>query len=329
MSILVLGGAGYIGSHAVYQLIEQQFDVVIIDNLQKGHKQAIHPQATFYEGDIRNKAFLRQVFDQEQIEGVMHFAADSLVGESVSVPLQYYSNNLYGTQILLEVMTEYDVKHIVFSSTAATYGEPAQVPITEDLPTNPTSPYGETKLAMEKMMKWCSNAYELNYVSLRYFNVAGAREDGTIGEDHSPETHLIPVVLEVPLGKRKSITIFGDDYDTNDGTCIRDYIHVQDLIEAHILALLYLQKGGESTVFNLGNNQGFSVKEIITAAREVTGHPIPEVIGERRSGDPSKLVASSAKAKEILGWASTRTSVYQMIKDAWKWYQNHPHGYEE
>lgn len=329
MSILVLGGAGYIGSHAVYQLIEQQFDVVIIDNLQKGHKQAIHPQATFYEGDIRNKAFLRQVFDQEQIEGVMHFAADSLVGESVSVPLQYYSNNLYGTQILLEVMTEYDVKHIVFSSTAATYGEPAQVPITEDLPTNPTSPYGETKLAMEKMMKWCSNAYELNYVSLRYFNVAGAREDGTIGEDHSPETHLIPVVLEVPLGKRKSITIFGDDYDTNDGTCIRDYIHVQDLIEAHILALLYLQKGGESTVFNLGNNQGFSVKEIITAAREVTGHPIPEVIGERRSGDPSKLVASSAKAKEILGWAPTRTSVYQMIKDAWKWHQNHPHGYEE
>ncbi|AQU76800.1 UDP-glucose 4-epimerase GalE [Priestia megaterium] len=329
MSILVLGGAGYIGSHAVYQLIEQQFDVVVIDNLQKGHKQAIHPKATFYEGDIRNKAFLRQVFDQEQIEGVMHFAADSLVGESVSVPLQYYSNNLYGTQILLEVMTEYDVKHIVFSSTAATYGEPAQVPITEDLPTNPTSPYGETKLAMEKMMKWCSNAYELNYVSLRYFNVAGAREDGTIGEDHSPETHLIPVVLEVPLGKRKSITIFGDDYDTNDGTCIRDYIHVQDLTEAHILALRYLQKGGESTVFNLGNNQGFSVKEIITAAREVTGHPIPEVIGERRSGDPSKLVASSAKAKEILGWAPTRTSVYQMIKDAWKWHQNHPHGYEE
>ncbi|NGY69862.1 UDP-glucose 4-epimerase GalE [Priestia megaterium] len=329
MSILVLGGAGYIGSHAVYQLIEQQFDVIVIDNLQKGHKQAIHPKATFYEGDIRNKAFLRQVFDQEQIEGVMHFAADSLVGESVSVPLQYYSNNLYGTQILLEVMTEYDVKHIVFSSTAATYGEPAQVPITEDLPTNPTSPYGETKLAMEKMMKWCSNAYELNYVSLRYFNVAGAREDGTIGEDHSPETHLIPVVLEVPLGKRKSITIFGDDYDTNDGTCIRDYIHVQDLIEAHILALRYLQKGGESTVFNLGNNQGFSVKEIITAAREVTGHPIPEVIGERRSGDPSKLVASSAKAKEILGWAPARTSVYQMIKDAWKWHQNHPHGYEE
>ncbi|MEG8980358.1 UDP-glucose 4-epimerase GalE [Priestia megaterium] len=329
MSILVLGGAGYIGSHAVYQLIEQQFDVVVIDNLQKGHKQAIHPKATFYEGDIRNKAFLRQVFDQEEIEGVMHFAADSLVGESVSVPLQYYSNNLYGTQILLEVMTEYDVKHIVFSSTAATYGEQAQVPITEDLPTNPTSPYGETKLAMEKMMKWCSNAYELNYVSLRYFNVAGAREDGTIGEDHSPETHLIPVVLEVPLGKRKFITIFGDDYDTNDGTCIRDYIHVQDLIEAHILALHYLQNGGDSTVVNLGNNQGFSVKEIITAAREVTGHPIPEVIGERRNGDPSKLVASSAKAKEILGWAPTRTSVYQMIKDAWKWHQNHPHGYEE
>lgn len=329
MGILVLGGAGYIGSHAVYQLIEQEFEVVVVDNLQTGHRQAVHPNATFYEGDIRDKAFLRQVFDQEQIEGVMHFAADSLVGESVNVPLQYYSNNLYGTQILLEVMTEYDVKHIVFSSTAATYGEPTQVPITEDLPTDPTSPYGETKLAMEKMMKWCSNAYELNYVSLRYFNVAGAREDGVIGEDHSPETHLIPVVLEVPLGKRKSITIFGNDYPTHDGTCIRDYIHVQDLIEAHILALRYLQSGGESAIFNLGNNQGFSVKEIITAAREVTGHPIPEIVGERRDGDPSKLVASSAKAEEVLGWAPTRTSVYQMIKDAWNWHQSHPKGYEE
>jgi UDP-glucose 4-epimerase len=329
MSILVLGGAGYIGSHAVYQLIEQNFNVVVIDNLQTGHEKAIHPKAAFYKGDIRDKSFLREVFEQEHIDGVMHFAANSLVGESVKIPLKYYDNNLYGTQILLEVMNEIGVNHIVFSSTAATYGEPTQVPITEDMPTCPTSPYGETKLAMEKMMKWCSEAYGMRYVSLRYFNVAGAREDGAIGEDHSPETHLIPVVLEVPLGKRESITIFGEDYDTPDGTCIRDYIHVEDLIEAHILSLRYLQNGGKSDIFNLGNNQGFSVKEIINAVREVTGHAIPEKIGTRRAGDPSKLVASSSKAQEILGWYPKRTSVYKIIEEAWNWHKHNPNGYED
>ncbi|MFY0780533.1 UDP-glucose 4-epimerase GalE [Peribacillus simplex] len=329
MSILVLGGAGYIGSHAVYQLIEQNFNVVVIDNLQTGHEKAIHPKAAFYKGDIRDKSFLREVFEQEHIDGVMHFAANSLVGESVKIPLKYYDNNLYGTQILLEVMNEIGVNHIVFSSTAATYGEPTQVPITEDMPTCPTSPYGETKLAMEKMMKWCSKAYGMRYVSLRYFNVAGAREDGAIGEDHSPETHLIPVVLEVPLGKRESITIFGEDYDTPDGTCIRDYIHVEDLIEAHILSLRYLQNGGKSDIFNLGNNQGFSVKEIINAVREVTGHAIPEKIGTTRAGDPSKLVASSSKAQEILGWYPKRTSVYKIIEEAWNWHKHNSNGYED
>lgn len=259
----------------------------------------------------------------------MHFAANSLVGESVKIPLKYYDNNLYGTQILLEVMNEFGVNHIVFSSTAATYGEPTQVPITEDMPTCPTSPYGETKLAMEKMMHWCSEAYGMRYVSFRYFNVAGAREDGAIGEDHSPETPLIPVVLEVPLGKRESITIFGEDYDTPDGTCIRDYIHVEDLIEAHILSLRYLQNGGKSDIFNLGNNQGFSVKEIINAVREVTGHAIPEKIGTRRAGDPSKLVASSSKAQEILGWYPKRTSVYKIIEEAWNWHKHNPNGYED
>ncbi|WP_110112164.1 UDP-glucose 4-epimerase GalE [Bacillus sp. CGMCC 1.16541] len=329
MSILVLGGAGYIGSHAVYQLIDQNEKVVVVDNLQTGHKGAIHPDATFYEGDIRDKAFLRDVFSKEQIDGVLHFAANSLVGESMTNPIKYFDNNVYGTQVLLDVMNEFGVKKIVFSSTAATYGEPEVVPITENMPTVPTNTYGETKLTMEKLMKWCDAAYEMKYVSLRYFNVAGAREDGKIGEDHSPETHLIPVILQVALEQREHITIFGEDYDTPDGTCIRDYIHVEDLIAAHLLALNYLRDGGESNVFNLGSSQGFSVKEIVDAVREVTGHSIPAQIGERRAGDPSKLIASSAKAKEVLGWEPKRTSVHKIIQDAWNWHQHHPTGYEE
>lgn len=327
MSILVLGGAGYIGSHAVYQLADLNYDVVVIDNLQTGHRKAVHPKAKFYEGDIRNREFLGNVFMQENIEGVLHFAASSLVGESMEQPLKYYDNNVYGTQILLEVMYEFGVKNIVFSSTAATYGEQQTMPIHEEMPANPTNAYGETKLAMEKMMKWCETAHNLRYVSLRYFNVAGARPTGEIGEDHSPETHLIPLVLEVALGKREYISIFGDDYDTEDGTCIRDYIHVEDLIDAHILALHYLQSGGESSIFNLGSSQGFSVKEIIETARDVTKHPIPAKTVERRSGDPVSLIASSEKARRILGWNPRRTSIAQIISDAWKWHQTNPHGY--
>lgn len=327
MSILVLGGAGYIGSHAVYQLIDKNYDVVVIDNLQTGHELAIHPKAKFYHGDIRDKQFLQRVFEIEKIEGVLHFAANSLVGESMEKPLEYFNNNVYGTQVLLEVMVEFGVNNIVFSSTAATYGEQEIMPITEERPTAPTNAYGETKLTMEKIMKWCDTAYGLKYVSLRYFNVSGARATGEIGEDHNPETHLIPIVLQVALGQRECISIYGDDYDTEDGTCIRDYIHVEDLIDAHILALDYLQKGGESNIFNLGSSQGYSVKEIIDAARQVTNHEIPARVVERRAGDPSKLIASSEKAKKILGWNPKRTSVEKIIEDAWNWNQTYPNGY--
>lgn len=328
MSILVLGGAGYIGSHAVHQLLEKEYKVVVVDNLETGHQQAVPSKAVFYKGDIREKEFLRSVFQKEKIEVVIHFAANSIVGESMINPIKYFGNNVYGTQVLLEVMNEFGVNKIVFSSTAATYGEPKEVPITEDMPTNPTNAYGETKLTMEKLMKWCDTAYGIKYVSLRYFNVAGARDQGEIGEDHATETHLIPLVLQVPLGKREYITVFGEDYDTEDGTCIRDYIHVEDLIEAHILAMHYLQNQGDSNIFNLGSSQGFSVRQIIEAAREVTGHPIPAKIGERRAGDPSTLIASSDKAKKILGWQPKRTLIHQIIADAWKWHQSHPAGYE-
>lgn len=329
MSVLVLGGAGYIGSHAVYQLIDQQSDVVVIDNLQTGHPEAIHPLAKFYEGDIRDIDFMRSVFNKESIDAVMHFAASSLVGESMEKPLEYFDNNVYGTQVLLKVMTEFNVKKIVFSSTAATYGEPEFVPITEEMTTNPTNTYGETKLMMEKMMKWCERAYGIQYVALRYFNVAGARESGEIGEDHTPETHLVPIILEAALGKRSHITIFGEDYNTSDGTCIRDYVHVEDLIQAHLLALSYLQDGGSSDVFNLGSSQGFSVKEMINAARTVTGKDISVKMGERRAGDPSVLIASSTKANTILGWAPKRTSIDKIIQDAWNWHVSNPNGYDK
>ncbi|CAH2715827.1 UDP-glucose 4-epimerase [Neobacillus rhizosphaerae] len=328
MSILVLGGAGYIGSHAVYQLIDQGFDTVVIDNLQTGHEDAIHPRARFYEGDIRSRAFMRSVFEQENIEAILHFAANSLVSESMVEPLKYFDNNVYGTQIVLEMMKEFGVKPIVFSSTAAVYGEQKVVQITEEANALPTNTYGETKLAMEKMMAWCDKAFGIKYISLRYFNVASARSDGQIGEDHNPETHLIPVVLEAALGKRPAVTIFGDDYDTADGTCIRDYVHVEDLIAAHILALKFLQKGGESNIFNLGSSQGFSVKEIVETARAVTGIDIPVQMDERRAGDPSTLIASSEKAKQVLGWNPIRTSIHEIIQDAWNWHKNHPNGYQ-
>lgn len=328
MSILVLGGAGYIGSHAVYQLIDQGFEVVVIDNLQTGHRDAIHPMAKFYEGSIQSRDFMHVVFKKENIEAIMHFAANSLVGESITDPLKYFDNNVYGTQIVLEIMKAHGVKHIVFSSTAAVYGEQKVMPITEESASQPTNTYGETKLIMEKMMGWCEKAFALKYVALRYFNVAGARGDGQIGEDHNPETHLIPVVLETALGKRPVITVFGDDYDTADGTCIRDYIHVEDLIDAHILALRYLQNGGHSSVFNLGSSQGFSVKEIIETAKEVTGIDIPVQMGIRRSGDPSTLIAASEKAKQVLGWIPERTSIQRIINDAWNWHKHHPNGYE-
>lgn len=328
MKILVVGGAGYIGSHAVKQLIENGDEVIVIDNLETGHRESIPQNVPFYQVDIRNKEELKAVLEKENVDGVIHFAANSLVGESMTNPLKYYNNNVTGTETLLEVLIETGVKNIVFSSTAATYGEITEMPILESTPTSPTNTYGETKLAIEKMLKWTHEAHALNYVCLRYFNVAGADESGTIGEAHTTETHLIPLILQVPLGQRPHITVFGTDYPTKDGTCIRDYIHITDLVNAHILALRYLMAGGESNIFNLGSNTGYSVLEMIEAARAVTGHPIPMEIGERRAGDPALLIASSEKAKKVLGWQPQYTDIKYIIASAWKWHQGHPNGYK-
>ncbi|MDD7404034.1 MAG: UDP-glucose 4-epimerase GalE [Butyribacter sp.] len=329
MKVLVLGGAGYIGSHTVCELIDAGHDVVIADNLETGHIEAVHPKAAFYHGDIRNREFIDGVFDKEKIDGVIHFAANSLVGESMTNPLKYYDNNLCGTKVLLESMVAHGVDKIVFSSTAATYGEPESIPILESDKTEPTNPYGETKLSMEKMMKWTGVAHGLRYVALRYFNACGAHVDGNIGEAHNPESHLIPLILQVPNGQRESISIFGDDYDTKDGTCVRDYIHVTDLAQAHILAMQYLMDGNESDVFNLGNGVGFTVKEVIETARKVTGHPIPAVVSPRRGGDPATLIASSEKAKNVLGWKPEHADLEEIIQTAWNWHKNHPNGYEK
>ena len=327
MTILVLGGAGYIGSHTVYALIEKGVDVVVIDNLETGHIEAVHEKARFYKGDIRDRAFVDSVLDKEKIDAVIHFAANSLVGESMVNPLKYYDNNVNGTKVLLQSMVAHGLDKIVFSSTAATYGEPEKVPILETDRTEPTNTYGETKLAMEKMFKWTDRAHGLKYVSLRYFNACGAHISGKIGEAHSPETHLIPLILQVPLGQREYISIFGDDYDTSDGTCIRDYIHVTDLAQAHILAVDYLMKGNESNIFNLGNGVGFTVKEVIDTARKVTGHEIPARIAERRAGDPARLIASSDKARQVLLWKPEHADLEEIISTAWNWHKNHPNGY--
>lgn len=326
MAVLVCGGAGYIGSHCVYELIEKGEKVVVVDNLLTGFKSSVHKDAIFYEGDIRDLDFLNRVFKEQEIDSVIHFAANSLVGESMTVPLKYFGNNVYGTEILLKAMVENNINKIVFSSTAAVYGEPESVPIKETDPTNPTNPYGETKLAMEKMMKWVDLAHGIKYVSLRYFNVAGAHPTGLIGEMHNPETHLIPLVLQVPLKVRDKIMIFGDDYKTEDGTCVRDYIHIMDLINAHLLALEYLRAGNDSDIFNLGNGMGFSVKEIIDASEEVTGQDIKKEMGERRAGDPATLVASSDKIKQVLGWEPKHADVKDIIQSAWNFHKNHNQG---
>lgn len=329
MKILVLGGAGYIGSHTVYELVDAGAEVVIVDNLETGYRQAVHPQAKFYEGDLRNRAFVDSVFEKEPgLDAVIHFAANSLVGESMTDPLKYYDNNLCGTKVLLQSMVAHNVDKIVFSSTAATYGEPERIPIMETDRTEPTNAYGETKLSMEKMFKWTGRAHGLRFVSLRYFNACGAHRSGAIGEAHSPETHLIPLILQVPNGQRECVSIYGDDYDTKDGTCVRDYIHVTDLAQAHILAVEYLMKGGRSDIFNLGNGVGFTVKEVIDTARSVTGHPIPAVSTPRRAGDPAKLIASSEKAKRILGWKPEHEELQEIISSAWNWHKAHPHGFE-
>lgn len=330
MATLVLGGAGYIGSHTVDRLIEKGEKTIVVDSLVTGHRQAVNKDAKFYQGDIADKDFMRQVFkENSDIDAVIHFAAYSLVAESMKKPLKYFDNNTAGMVKLLEVMNEFSIDKIVFSSTAATYGIPEEVPIKETTPQNPINPYGESKLMMEKIMRWADKAYGIKFVPLRYFNVAGAKPDGSIGEDHMPETHLLPIVLQVAMGKRDKLQIFGDDYNTPDGTNIRDYVHPLDLADAHILAVDYLKAGNPSTAFNLGSSTGFSNREILEAARKVTNKEIPAEIAPRRSGDPDVLVASSTKAREVLGWKPQFDDISKIIETAWKWHTLHPEGYQD
>ncbi|MDQ0090072.1 UDP-glucose 4-epimerase [Paenibacillus anaericanus] len=328
MAILVTGGAGYIGSHTVAELLNRGKEVVVIDNLQSGHRESLLG-GKLYEGDLRDKELLAKLFAENEIEAVIHFAANSLVGESMQNPVKYYDNNVYGTLCLLEAMDAANVRKIVFSSTAATYGEPDKVPIEETDPTHPTNVYGETKLTMERMMAWFDQVLGIKYVALRYFNAAGAHESGAIGEDHRPESHLIPLILQAALGQRESIQVFGDDYPTPDGTCVRDYIHVSDLADAHLLAVEHLIGGGDSNVFNLGNGQGFSVKEVISKVRDVTGRDFPVIISPRRAGDPAVLIASSDKVRSVLGWLPKRDKLDDIIRSAWEWHNNHPNGYND
>jgi UDP-glucose 4-epimerase len=327
MKVLVVGGAGYIGSVTVEQLLADGHEVIVLDNLCRGHKEAVSSKAKFVQGDMGNIDDVNGIFKSENIDAVMHFGALSLVGQSVEQPAVYFRNNVSNGMTLLDAMLANGVKKFVFSSTAAVYGEPHSSPITEDFPLVPTSPYGDSKLAFEKILKWYANAYGLMYTALRYFNVAGATE--TAGEEHDPETHLIPLVLQVARGDRPHVTIFGDDYQTPDGTGIRDYIHVKDLANAHLLAVKALKTPGQSSVYNLGSGTGFSVKQIIEVAINVTGKEIPTQTGPRRAGDPSILVASSQKIQEELGWSPQFGSLETIIGDAWKWHQKNPKGYRE
>lgn len=321
MKVLVSGGAGYIGSHAVVQLLDKQYDVVVVDNLSTGHQWAVDKRASFYQCDIRNKKDLDKVFKKEKIDVVMQFAADIVVADSEQNPLKYYDNNVYGTIALLQTMLENNVKNIIFSSTAAVYGNTEKVPVEEKDPLDPISPYGATKAFVERILDDCRKAYGLNYCVFRYFNVAGAHEKYPIGQNVKKNTALIPIILEVASGERDFIGIFGNDYDTKDGTGIRDFIHVVDLVDAHILGINKLLKN-ESAIYNLGNGQGFSVLEMIEAARKVTGQPIPTKISPRRDGDIACSIASSEKAKTELGWMPVYTDVEKIIETAWKYKRN-------
>lgn len=329
MKVLVTGGAGYIGSHTVAQLIGEGHEVLVYDNLSNGHGGAVPTGAELIEGDLRDQTLLAQVLTSNQIEAVVHFAADSLVGESMVHPTKYYHNNVVATLALLDTMRECKVERIVFSSTAAVYGQPESSPISEDMPTRPTNVYGRTKLVIEGMLADFAMAYGLKYVSLRYFNAAGALLGGQIGEDHTPESHLLPLILQTALGQREAIHIYGTDYDTADGTCIRDYIHVTDLADAHIRALRHLATGGDSRIYNLGSEHGFSVRQVIEQVKGVTGVDFKVCEGPRRAGDPGILVATAAKIREELGWKPTRSDLPTIIASAWQWHQSHPHGYDD
>ncbi|MDR1782379.1 MAG: UDP-glucose 4-epimerase GalE [Bacilli bacterium] len=320
MNILIIGGAGYIGSHQVKMMLDYHNNVIVLDNLNTGYQEMVDHKAKFIKGDIRDYDLVCSILKNENIDVVMHFAALSLVGVSMSQPSEYYDNNVVGMLNLLNCMKDCNVNKIVFSSTAAVYGEQTKMPIDEDALTNPTNPYGETKLAMEKMIKWFDEAYGIKYVTLRYFNVAGASFDSTLGELHNPETHLIPIILQVALNQREYLGVFGDDYDTNDGTCIRDYIHVEDLCMAHKLAVDYLFETNKSNYFNLGYGHGFSVMEMIEAARKVTSHAIPLKIEARRAGDPALLIASNDKAKKVLHWNPQYDDIELIINSAYQFY---------
>ncbi len=328
MAVLVTGGAGYIGSHTVAELLERNEEVIIVDNLEKGHKPAVLG-GKLIVGDLRDKEFIKNVFLQNDIEAVIHFAAYIEVGESVTDPLKYYNNNVAVTLNLLTAMKEAGVKKVVFSSTAATYGEPENIPILETDRTFPTNPYGETKLSVEKALKWSDGAYGIKHVILRYFNACGAHISGNIGEDHSPESHLIPLIIQAAMGKRDSIKMFGNDYNTPDGTCVRDYIHVSDLAQAHYLALQKLRNEDKSDIYNLGNGKGFSVKEVVDVVRKVTGKSITAVDAPRRPGDPAILVASSEKIKKELNWKPRMNDLETIVSTAWEWHSKHPNGYND
>jgi UDP-glucose 4-epimerase len=325
MHILVTGGAGYIGSVVVEELIRQGNRVTVFDNLSQGHRAAVHPQAEFYRGDLADREALADLFAQGCFEAVMHFASHTLVGESMQQPCKYVGDNVVNGLNLLRTMLDHGVSRFILSSTANLFAEPARMPIDETEPVQPGSPYGESKFLLERILHWLDRIHGLRYAALRYFNAAGATAER--GEDHDPETHLIPLVLQVALGRRDSIQVYGNDYPTRDGTCVRDYIHVLDLAQAHILALHALSAG--SRTYNLGNGQGYTVREVIEMAREVTGHPIPALDGSRRPGDPPELVASSAKIRQELGWTASYPALRDIIQSAWDWHRTHPYGYQE
>lgn len=319
--VLVVGGCGYIGTHMVKTLLSSGYEVVTLDNLSTGHRKLL-PGGEFIQGDIGDSELLNKIFQKHNIDAVMHFAAFIEVGESVQFPLKYYKNNVSATINLIDAMVRHDVKRFIFSSTAAVYGEPKYTPIDENHPCQPTSPYGQTKRIVEQILKESATAHDLHYIALRYFNAAGADPSGTIGEQHQPESHLIPLVLQVANGQRDTISIFGSDHPTPDGSCIRDYIHVNDLVNAHLLALNALQNGTKRAIYNLGNNQGHSVREVIETARQITNHPIPATETKRRPGDPAILIASPEKAQKELGWTPQYNTLETIIKTAWNWHKN-------
>lgn len=327
-TVLVSGGAGYIGSHTVQALIERGFKVVVLDSLVTGHRSAVSSEAIFYEGDISDRDLVGRVVQDHKVDAVIHFAARSLVGESMVKPDLYFHENTAKSNLFLSTLLAHGVNKIVFSSTAATYGLPEEVPIPEISKTEPINPYGASKLMIEQSMVWLEKAYGLRWIALRYFNAAGASLDGSIGEDHATETHLIPLVLKTALRQREAISVFGTDYDTADGTCIRDYIHVVDLAEAHILALEALDKGMESGAYNVGTGQGYSVRDVILMAKKVTGVEIPVVDAPRREGDPDVLVAKVEKIKTSFGWEARYSNLETIIRSAWQWHQRHPLGYK-